>query len=158
MLVWDKQHDLGVAELEKAVSLDPNSAEAYAVLGMVLNYSGRPEEATGFIKKAMRLDPKYGHWFALYLGDSYYFLERYDDAIASYQEAVRRSSHYLTARHRLVAAYMHQDRENEAQVQATEVLRINPRFSLDMLQDRLPFRNRAFLDRYIEALRRAGLK
>src|SRR5262249_47316281 len=44
-LLWKKQHDVAIAELERAVSLDPNSARAYAFLAEVLNYAGRPDEA-----------------------------------------------------------------------------------------------------------------
>jgi tetratricopeptide (TPR) repeat protein len=52
------------------VSLDPNSAWAYGFLAEVLNLSGRPDEAIGFAKKAMRLDPKYPPWLAFHLAQS----------------------------------------------------------------------------------------
>jgi hypothetical protein len=37
----------------------------------VLNYSGRPDEAIGLARKAMRLDPNYPPWLAFHLADSY---------------------------------------------------------------------------------------
>ena len=60
--LWKKQHDFAIAELERAVSLNANSAPAYTFLAEALNFSGRPDEAIGFAKKAMRLDPKYPAW------------------------------------------------------------------------------------------------
>jgi tetratricopeptide (TPR) repeat protein len=68
MLLLDKQLDLGVAELEKAVSGDPNFSWAYAMLALGLDYSGSADEAIGFAKKAIRLDPKCEAWVAYPLG------------------------------------------------------------------------------------------
>jgi hypothetical protein len=47
-------------------------------------------------------------------------------------------------------------REEEAR--AAEVLRINPQFSLEALQQRLPYKDPAELERHLAALRKAGLK
>ena len=140
------------------MSLDPNSSNAYGSLASGLNYSGRSDEAIGFVKKAMRVDPKYGPWVTLFLGDSYYLLRRYDEAITAYQEAVRRSPNYLSPHRMLAATYAEQNREKEAQGEAAEVLRINPTYSVELYQARLPFKNHADLDRLVAALRKAGLK
>jgi adenylate cyclase len=140
------------------VSLDPNSSNAYGTLANALNWSGRPEEAIGFVKKAMRVDPKYGPWVALWLGDSYYWLRRYDEAIAAYQEAIRRNPNYLTAHRDLAASYAEVGRQKEAQAEAAEVLRLNPAFSVDLFRARYPVQKQADLDRLIAALRKTGLK
>jgi adenylate cyclase len=157
-LLWNRQQDVGIAELEKAVLLDPNSSNAYGTLGAGLNYLGRPEEAIGFVKKAMRVDPKYGPWVALWLGDSYYLLRRYDDAIATYQEGVRRNPNYVSPHRMLAAAYAELGREKEARAEVAEVLRINPTYSIELYRARAPFKNQADLDRYISGLRKAGFK
>jgi adenylate cyclase len=157
-LVWSKQQDAGVAELEKAVLLDSNSSNAYGTLASGLNYSGRSEEAIEFVKKAMRVDPKYGPWVLLWLGDSYYLLRRYDEAIAAYQEAKRRNPNYLSPHRALAATYAELGRQKEAEAESAEVLRISPAFSLELYRTRLPFKNQAALDRFIAALRKAGLK
>jgi len=49
-------------------------------------------------------------------------------------------------------------REKEASAEAAEVLRINPKFSLDHFRKTVPYKNQAALDRIIAALRKAGLK
>ena len=156
--IWKKQIDLGIAELEKAVSLSPNHAGAHAHLAEALNFAGRPEEAIGFVKKAMRLDPNYGAWVVFFLGNSYWLLRRYDEAIAAYQEAVRRNPDFLPTHSMLAVVYAELGQEKEARAQTAEVLRMNPGFLVDAMRDRLPFKNQADLDRYIAALRKAGLK
>ena len=157
-LLWKKQHDLGIAELERAVSLDPNFSEAYAHLGDGLNFAGRPDEAIGFIKKAMRLDPNYATWVVFFLGESYWGLRRYDEAIAAFQEAIRRGPGFLRAHAMLAAVYAELGREKEARAEAAEVLRIDPRYSVNWWRDVLPYKNEADLDRFVSGQRKAGLK
>jgi hypothetical protein len=48
--------------------------------------------------------------------------------------------------------------EVEARAEAEEVLRINPKFSVETYARSFSHRNQAKLDRYIEALRQAGLR
>ena len=157
-LLWKKQQDLGVAELEKAVLLDPSFSEAYAHLAEGLNLTGRPDEAIGLAKKAMRLDPNYAPWVAAFLGNSYYLLRRYDEAIAAYQEAVRRNPDVSRPHSNLATVYAEMGNEKEARAEAAEVLRINPGFTVNWTRDNVPFKNQADLDRVIAALRKAGLK
>jgi adenylate cyclase len=49
-------------------------------------------------------------------------------------------------------------REAEARAAAAEVLRINPKFSLEVYKERVPIKDPATLEREITALRKAGLK
>jgi hypothetical protein len=39
------QHEEAIAEGTKAMTLDPNEADSYAILGQILNYAERPKEA-----------------------------------------------------------------------------------------------------------------
>jgi len=49
-------------------------------------------------------------------------------------------------------------REEEAQTEAAEVLRLNPQFSLEVHRQRVPIKDPTTLERHIAALRKAGLK
>jgi tetratricopeptide (TPR) repeat protein len=155
--LWKRQHDVAVAELERAVSLDPNSEWAYGFLAEVLNFAGRPDEAIGFAKKAMRLDPNYPPWLVFHLAQSYYQLRRYDDAIATLQDALRRNPDFSPTRRLLAVVYAELGREKEARAEVAEILRISPGASLERWRARMPYRNQADLERYIAGLRRAGL-
>ena len=51
-----RQHDKGIAEAKRVWSLS-NAAGAHRLLGMILRYAGRPEEAIPVLEKAIRLNP-----------------------------------------------------------------------------------------------------
>ncbi len=68
------------AVLEKATQVDPNHARLFAALGMALCNQKKYEQAVAPLERALELDPNSGwetHWS---LAQSYYHLERYDDA------------------------------------------------------------------------------
>ena len=49
-------------------------------------------------------------------------------------------------------------REKEARAEAAEVLRINPKYSVDYYAKTLMFKDQSANDRVVDALRKAGLK
>ena len=49
-------------------------------------------------------------------------------------------------------------REKDARAEAAEVLRVNPRFSLDSLAKMLPDKDQSQTDSIVNTLRKAGLK
>jgi len=58
----------------------------------------------------------------------------------------------------LATTYIWMGREEEARAEAAEILRINPKFSVDYYAKRLPFKDQSVNDRIVAALRKAGLK
>ena len=58
----------------------------------------------------------------------------------------------------LAASYVYLGREKEAHTEAAEVLKVDPEFSLERYAKILPYKNKADTDRYVDALRKAGLK
>jgi len=58
----------------------------------------------------------------------------------------------------MAGIYSWSGQEEEARVEATEVLRINPKFSLEKFEKRLTFKKKTDKERWIGALRKAGLK
>jgi len=152
-----KQLEQAIAETERAIALDPNYALGYADLAMFLNLAGQPEEAIGLAEKAMRLDPHYPAFFVSYLGQSYYLLRRYEEAIAAQKRALTLSPDFLYAHAFLAASYSESGRAEEAWAEAAEVLRVSPNFSLEVLWQMLPSRDPE-TDRILAALRKAGMK
>jgi hypothetical protein len=49
-------------------------------------------------------------------------------------------------------------REKEARAEAAEVIRINPKFSLDLFAKRQVYKDQSETDKLVNALRKAGLK
>ena len=56
----------------------------------------------------------------------------------------------------LAATYIVMGREKEARAEAAEVLRINPKFSLDNFAKRLPYKDQSIIDKFIEPCARRG--
>ncbi len=88
---------------------------------------------------------------------SYIFVGRYEEAIAAAKNAVTVAPNQFVAHMILAAAYSLAGREEEARSAAAEVLRINPKYSLEYRTKTLPFKNKKDLEHLIGALRKAGL-
>ena len=155
---WKKQHEMAITEAEQAIALAPNYANAYADLGLVMTLAGRPQEALGAVEKAMRLDPRYPVYYLLFLGHAYRLLGQYEDAVATLKRAVVQNPHLLTVHTQLAATYSEWGMEKEAKAEAAEILRLNPSFSLEVFKQRIPYKDPTEVERYVAALRKAGLK
>jgi adenylate cyclase len=152
-----RQYEKGVAEAEKAITINPNAADAHCILGMVLHYNGNHKEAIEAIKKAIRLNPFPPTWYWQNLGSAYCQAGMHEEAIASLRKALSSSPDNLLARVRLAATYSLSGREEEACAEAAEVLRINPKFSVDSYTKTAPYKDQSETDKFINALRKAGL-
>ena len=151
------QHEQAIVEGERVIALSSNDDEGYANLGFFLNYAGRSEEAVGFVKQAMRLNPRYPAYYPMVLGLAYYVMGRHDEAIVPLRDSLSRSPKFLTPHVILAGVYHSLGREEEAKAEAAEVLRLDPKFSLENVK-RQPFKDQAILERWLAALRKAGLK
>ncbi len=159
--VWQKQYEQAIAELERAVALDSNNAGGYAGLAEMLSRAGRPEEAVAKVEQALRLSLSsvvQTDWHLVSVGIAYYLAGRPEEAIAPLKRYITRYPNQLGAHLTLAATYSELGKEPEAQAEAAEVLRINPRFSLEVHKQRVPIKDPAVLERHLAALRKAGLK
>jgi TolB-like protein/Tfp pilus assembly protein PilF len=153
-----RQYDKAVAQGEKAVALNPNSAYAYAMLGKTLRFAGRWTEAVQAYKKAIRLNPIPTNNILFGLGISYAYTGQYEEAIRWCEKAVHQQPDDIFAHLLLAAVYSFSGREEEARIQAAEVLRINPKFSVEKFAKRARYKNQADRERLVSALHKAGLK
>ncbi len=83
---------------------------------------------------------------------------RFDEAVEQAKKAVERAPKNQYIYLALVSACTFAGREEEAQAAAAEVLKINPMFSLEQYERVIPYKDRSFIDRTINALSKAGLK
>jgi len=153
-----REYEKALAEGERAVALDPNGADVYAWYAMSLTFAERSEEAIPLFQKAIRLNPFGPTWYFFDLGNALLIAERYEEAVSAYKKALQRSPDNLLAHVLLTTTYSKMGREKEARAEAAEVLRINPKFSLDYFAKALPFKDQKVTNNLIEALRKAGLK
>jgi adenylate cyclase len=154
----NRDYAQAIAEGERAVRLNPNYADAHGWLAMILTSAGKPDDAILMIKKAMRLNPRPPNWYFLTLGDAFFWGQRYDEAAEAYTKAVKNSPDFLWAYLGLTASHGLLGHEKEAAETAAKVMAIDPRFSLEKYEKRLPYKEQADKDCYISALRKAGLK
>jgi class 3 adenylate cyclase len=152
------QHDLAIAEGERALTLDANCAVCYQWLATVQNYIGRPEEAIKLAEKALRLDPRTRVNPLMLLGWSYFLARRYEEAIATLKRAITLNPNFLVAHLSLAGVYGELGQEEGARAEAADVLRLSPKFSLEAWGQRLPYKDPAVLERSLAAWRKAGLK
>jgi len=152
-----RQYDKAIAECERAVSLDPNSAENIYRLGMVLNWAGRAEEAIPYLQNAIRLNPLPPANYFVHLAVCYRDSGQYEKAIEASKKALQREPNTQFAYIHMAVSYIRLGREEEARAAAAEILRINPKFSLERYAKILPFTH-PVADRVVDALRKAGLK
>jgi tetratricopeptide (TPR) repeat protein len=92
------------------------------------------------------------------LATSYWMIGKYEEAIRFYKRLLQDQPDHLPGNIGLTASYSMMGRTEETRMQAAEVQRINPNFSLDRWAKTQRFRNKADGDRRIHALRMAGLK
>jgi adenylate cyclase len=149
------EHDKAVAKAEQAVALNPNSAYVHMRLGHTLRFADRNEEAIPEYKKAIRLNPIPPTNYLFGLGLAYCWTGQYEEAIKWCEKAVRQDPDSFLSRLMMTVVYSESGRLEDARAEAEEVLRINPKFSVDKwkkaakIKDKSPF---------IGALRKAGLK
>ena len=115
----------------EALRIDPYRTDALGDRGLLLNMSGRPEEALPLLEQAIALDPR-GPGVSNYLQfqcRAYLALGRYDDAILACQKSLTLEDFWL--RHvYLVAAYAQKGDLARAAVAKTELLKREPGMSI----------------------------
>jgi len=153
------EYDKAIAEAERGVALDPTGADARRSYGNVLLHAGRPEEAIPLLQEAIRINPLGPAPYFFALGTALRITGRLEEAVSAYKKILRRAPNSVSAHAVLAATYVMMGREQEARVEAAEVLRINPKFSLEnYARNNLPFKDQSERDKVINALSKAGLK
>ena len=111
-----------------------------------------------YAKKSLRLNPipTIANYYSL--GRAYFMTGQYDESMAMLNKALQMNPDFLPAHAFLAACYSSLGRDAEASASAKEVLRIDPRFSIESHAKTLPYKDKADIEREVAALRKAGLK
>ena len=121
-------------------------------------FAGEPQAAVEVVQALMRLDPYYHPLASGWLGLAYYHLKRYSKALAPLRECLSRMPNYRSARAWLAATYAQLGLQQEARAEITEVLRIDPKHSIDGYYRRIPpYKVASDADHLFDGLRKAGL-
>ena len=84
-------------------------------------------------------------------------IQNYNEALMWAKEAVKRAPNNFFARINLCSVYSLLGQMEEARLEAGEVMKLNPKFSLKGLEKTISYKNPEVKKRYIDALRNAGL-
>ena len=153
-----REYDKAIAEGEQAVALNPGGTLVLSDYACSLTYAGRPEEAIPVFQKAIRLNPFGPSSLYREFGHALRDTGRFEEAVSAYKKAIQLAPDNLTAHAGLAFTYILMGREKEARAEAAEVLRINPKFSVDYFAKVLAYKDQSQTDKFMNALRKAGLK
>ena len=158
-LMMMRKYDEAIDRAERALELEPNSADVISTYANLLIYTGRGDEAVSFYKNAMRLNPKPPNVYLRNLAVALRDTGRYEEATAQLKKAIEREPRDIMSYVVLASTYSMAGLEKEAREATAEVLKINPKFSLAHLEKIHPYKkDLAVRERYFESLRKAGLK
>jgi adenylate cyclase len=158
LYTWSGRYDEGIAEAERGVELDPNSGQANYNLALVLRWAGKSKEAIPVLQKAIRLEPMAPDNYNRQLALNYFQAGDCKEAIAMCEKGIKREPDNLVGRVTIAAVYGACGREAEARKEAAEVLRINPKFTVESFMGNTPYKNPSDRDRIAQGLRKAGLQ
>ncbi|SDR60107.1 adenylate cyclase [Rhizobiales bacterium GAS113] len=156
--LWKKDLDRSAAEADAALDLNPNYALAHNSRGIVNIYRGEPLAAVPHIEQAMRLDPLFKQQSIHFLGSAYLVAGKFEAAAALFKERIRLAPKTDLSRAFLAVALGHLGESDEAGRVWRELMAINPKYSFAEHIGRLPFRNRADVDRLTEGLSKGGIE
>jgi len=155
--LYKGMHDKAVSEGKRAVQLSPNGAEAHVHLASISNFAGNSNEAIRLIKKAFRLNPTPTSYYYNHLGTVYRSLQKYEDAITACESMIHMNPNSLPPYITLASCHSLLNQIDKARQAVTDILRIDPQYSIGQFALTMPFKDKEELDLYLEALRKAGL-
>ena len=157
ILILKRDYEKGIAQLERALELEPNGADIHGHLGLALVLADRPQEAVQVFQKAIRLNPNPPSWYLHNLAVAYKFIEKNEEAIVWGEKAVQLDPKSLIGHVVLCSIYSSSGRMEEARNEASEILKINPKYSVSRAEKTNPLKNQTVKKSYFDALRKAGL-
>jgi TolB-like protein len=153
-----REHDLAMAEIEKAFKIRPGCGGVHAIKANILNYMGRPTEAIGLAKRAIRITPVSPMYYPAVLARAYFLSDRNEEAITVAKEILNRSQDDLDALLILTSASAVMGRMKDANQAVREIIRVKPEFTLEEYAKSQPYKDPRILERIIQMLQIAGLK
>jgi TolB-like protein/DNA-binding winged helix-turn-helix (wHTH) protein/Flp pilus assembly protein TadD len=155
--LFRRQHEKAIEAAQRAIGVDPNYADAYALLAWTLNYAGRPGKALSALQKAMRLNPRPPASYLEILGEIEFVQGRYGESASTFHRVLDINPGYTRARMWNAAALARADARDAAEWEVAELLVANPDAALTRLELAFPFKDPRALETLFDALRSAGL-
>jgi TolB-like protein len=151
--------EAGVAMVDRALVLNPNLAAAWNASAILRTFLGDSDTVVEHAAHAMRLSPLDPWSFVMHAatGLAHFFAGRYDEAWRLAESAYRERPNFISAMRVAAASNALAGRLNEARGFITRALQLDPELRISNLKDRVPAWRPELFDKYIAALRMAGL-
>ena len=157
LLLLRGEHDKAIALGRRATSLGPNRAITLALFAQTLLLSGEPSEAVDLMHQAMRLDPHHPPYYHYFLGSAFMVAGNTEAAIDEFELQHRKDSDSPLGYPEQAFCYHEVGRIDDARAAISTGLRQNPAYTVGQFARAVPFKDKAFLDRMLAALRELGL-
>jgi tetratricopeptide (TPR) repeat protein len=151
------KHEEAAAAARKAIELNPNYADAYALLAWILHYAGRPDQAESNLAEALVRNPRSSAAFHEIAGEIAFAAGRYDEAANSFEAALERNPAHTRARLWLAATLAKLGRRDAAAWEVQELLTVNPEFSQSRLLLAFPLKDPQQSETLMHTLAELGL-
>jgi len=128
-------------------------------MASVLIFAGRPEEATDFIKRAMRLDPHRPGMYLFILGLANFTMGQLEEAVTLIERSLTHNPEISRRAGVLAAAYAHLGRDEQARAALDDYMRGSRmhQLSLPGLMYLWPFKDLEVSDRFADGIIKAGM-
>ena len=153
--LFHQRYNQAQAEIERAITINPNDAHGLAGRGNILLWLGQTDAAIEALEQAQRIDPDLNVIDRFALGLAYYLKRRYDAAIEQAEINLRTTAGANFSRILLAAAYAQDHRAEDAARVVTMIRRIDPTF--DPQEFGTKFLSSGDLEHLREGFRKAGL-
>ncbi len=153
------EYDVALAVLERALALNPTSAQVHHSAGWVWNFACNGIKATEHFNRAIRLsplDPEMGHSLTG-LTFAHLLTHRYEEALQTSQRAMAAMPTSLGPLRAAILAFVQLSRPEEAKRIGERLLALKPDFRVGEFRKVQPFRDKAFAEQFMAALRIADL-
>jgi tetratricopeptide (TPR) repeat protein len=160
-LVKERNYDQAIKYNKRAVDFGPNDGHVLAGSGEIMFWVGRYEESITRLRKIIGFARYPIPYQLMLLGYGNFHLGRYDEAISIFTQLLERCQKgecpVEWAHTGLAAVCSNLGQTAESQAQVAQILKLNPKFSLESLSMYWLYKNPADKERVLEALRKAGL-
>jgi tetratricopeptide (TPR) repeat protein len=152
------EHARAIAEARRALELEPNYADAYALLSSAYFFAGQLDETLELDREAMRLNPASSSIYYIHLGRVAYLRGRYRDALDAFSIAAAKDYNYLSTHVWLAATHARLGDLEAAEWSADQVRTLDPEFSVARWMRRRPYRRPEHRDLLLSGMEAAGLR
>ncbi len=158
--LWtNRNHDLALLHVERAIELNPSAAMNYHFGGCITGFSGEPAKARGYQERLFRVDPVYAYRAVIEadLGLWHMLDAEFDKADSRLDRALSCDPTYGRALQRRIALSGLMGDRDAARAAAAQLMAQGMQFTPEVIATSYPFRVADHREMFLDGLRRSGV-